>query len=70
MVWDLCVGSLFCGVFLCVISSLQSSCLAEEEKSDCFTSVVLWLSLFWVGLRSVIVAFPSHSHLLFVKKGT
>ena len=59
-----------CFVVCFFVSFLVCNHLAEKEKSDCFTSIVLWLSLLWVGLRSVIVAFPSHSHLLLVKQGT
>ena len=31
-----------------------------------FVVAVLFLTVPWVGLQSVIVAFPGHTHLLFV----
>ena len=36
------------------------------ETAGCFTLIVLWLSVSWVGLQSgsVIVAFPAHSFYL------
>ena len=49
------------GQYVGVISSLA------EEKSDCVTLIVLCLALTvpWVGLQSLTMAFPVHSHLLF-----
>ena len=37
----------------------------EGERADCFKKKVLWLYVFcvavpWVGIQSVIVAFPAH----------
>ena len=50
--------------------------LAEEEIAGCFTLIVfsllsvfgalcLFLTVSWVGLQCVIVAFPGHTYLLF-----
>ena len=40
---------------------------AVEEKAGCVVAVCimcLFLTVPWVGLQSVIVAFPGHTHLL------
>ena len=53
---------------------LQSS--DKKDRAGCFAFIVLWMSCFsnvlWlfltvpcVGLQSVIVVFPDHTHLLF-----
>ena len=41
--WVFCVGSLFCGVILGVLSSLAIILL--RQRADCFTLIVLWVSL-------------------------
>ena len=60
--------SLFCGVVLGVFSSL------EEVRVGCFTLCCGCLSVLsliltapWVGLHSVIVVFPGHTHFLLEK---
>ena len=75
-----CVGSSFCAVVLDVFSSLAIILLRERERerAGCFTLSALWLSVFcvlclfltvpWVGQRSVIVTCPGHTHLFFSKK--
>ena len=65
--------SLFCCALLCVNSSF-AIILKRKKKLvallllsyRCFVSInVLWLFLTatWVGLQSVIVVFPDHTHL-------
>ena len=41
--WKFCVGTLFCGGFMCLFNQI-----AEEEIANCFTLFVMWLSLFYV----------------------
>ena len=66
--------SRLCYALLSGLSLLQSS--GEEEIAGCFTLIVflhlsvfsalcLFLMVSWVGLQCVIVAFPSHTYLLF-----
>ena len=55
-----CVVSLFCGVVLGV-NCLLSNHLAEVEKA---CVLCLFLTVPWVGLLSVLVAFPCHSCFL------
>ena len=43
--------------------------LLRKQKAGCLPLNVLWLSVFtmpWVGMKSVIAAFPGHSHLSFI----
>ena len=61
---EICVGSLLSCVELGVFYSLAINLLAEKERVDCFTELVMWLSEFFVfflrcrvGLKSVIVIF-------------
>ena len=74
-VWVLCL-SLFCYVLVQVHSSFAIS-LKRKRKLlallllpyRCLVTVnFLWLFLEvpWVGLQSVIMVFPDHTHLLFV----
>ena len=63
--------------FLCLMQCLVvflSFCnyLAEEKRAGCFIFIVfllscggLFLTALWVGLSSVIVAFPGHTYLPF-----
>ena len=66
-----CVRSLFCYAVLCVLSSFVIISLGKRELVALLYShvVVVALCLFltvpWVGLQCVIVAFPGHTHLLF-----
>ena len=53
-----CVVSLFCGVVLSIFSSIVIVLAVLCVLCLCPT-------LPWVGLQSVIVAFPGHTHLLF-----
>ena len=67
----ICVQSFVLCVFLYVLSCLAIILLRKRELIDllCVVAVsvsCLFLMLPWVGLRSVIVAFPSYTHLLFV----
>ena len=70
-VGSLCVGFLFSGVVLSVLSSFSNH-LVEKERAGCFTLIVLWLSVFCVlflpvrevGLQSVLVAFPCITQIL------
>ena len=58
-------------VVLGVLTSL--AIIGEEERAGCFTLILLLLSMFcfslslmpWIGLQSVIAAFPGHTHLRF-----
>ena len=65
-----CVGYLFCGQVLGVLSGLAVVLLRKGEQPGCFVLlIVLWLPVFSVssssvGLRSVIVALPGHTRLL------
>ena len=67
---------LFCNVFLCVHSS-DAIILKRKRKLvallllsyRCIVAInVLWFFLMvpWVGTQYVFVAFPDHTHLLFV----
>ena len=68
------VWSMFCYVVLCVFSSLAIILMGKRERASCFARLlsyrcivtinVMWLFLTvpWVGLQSVIVAFPYHTH--------
>ena len=65
------VGSLLFGVVLCVFSTLAIILLRKRESwllsFNCVVAVCvlgLFLTMPWVGLLSVIVAFPGHTHLL------
>ena len=65
-----CVLSMFCGLVPSIF--LFGNHLAEEEVAGCFYFVLwllvvctcLFLMVPWVGLHSVIVACPGHTHLL------
>ena len=73
--WGLCVG-LYFGMYYYVLSSFAIILTWNREpvallllSFGCLVAVdVLWLFLtvLWVGLQSVIVVFPDHTHLLFV----
>ena len=65
----LCVGSLFCGYALGALSSLPIILLRERERCllyfNCVVAVCVlcvFLMVPWVGLQSVIVVFPGHTH--------
>ena len=65
-----CVGSMFCGVVLGVLSSLAINLLRKRELVAllCVVAVCvlcLFLKVLWVGLQSVIVTFLGQTHLLF-----
>ena len=64
-----------CFVIQYSVSFLLFNHLDEEERAVCFTlfSAVLGLSVMWLflvvswfGLKSEIVTFPDHTHLLVV----
>ena len=67
--------SLFCYALLCVFSSFAIILKRKRETVTLFllsygrlvTTNVPWLFLMvpWVGLQSVIVVFPDHTHLFF-----
>ena len=65
-----CVGPSFCGVVLGV-QSIAIALLRKRELVALFSCVVavcalcLFLAVPWVALRSVIVVFPGHTHLIF-----
>ena len=70
-----CNCSLFCCTFLYVPSSFAIILMGKRElvallslSSRCLV-VVLWLFLevLWVCLGFVIVVFPGHAHLLFLR---
>ena len=65
----LCVISSWCRGLWCLVNHL-----ADEERADCFTLIVLlllicvlylYLVVPWIGLLSVRVAFPGHTHLFY-----
>ena len=67
-----CVGSLYYGMALGVLSTFDIH-LAEEERASCCSVIVLCLfcSLFlphgaMVGLQYVSVVLSGHTHLLFI----
>ena len=57
---------LFCYALLCVHSSFA---IILKRKRKLVTINVLWffLTVPWVGLQCVIVVFPDHTHLPFVR---
>ena len=63
--WVFCAWSLFCNAILSVLSSFAIY-ISEEERAGCtccrVVVVVLCLFLTWVGLKSVTLAFPRHTH--------
>ena len=72
----LCMGfrvdSLFSGAVLCLRLSVAIISF-KDERDDCFTLIVSWLSVFrvsfsmyskWIGLQFAFVALPGHTHLL------
>ena len=69
-----CDWFLFRNAVLRVFSSFVIISMAEEERNGCFTlcfcccvAVIvpfLYLAVPWIGLWSVVVAFPGHTHLL------
>ena len=73
----LLIRCLVCFPLIVGVLCLALSHLEEEERAGCFAFIVLWMSCYckcsvslppgalWVGLRSVIVVFPDHTHLLF-----
>ena len=64
MFW--CWSYLFCGVVLGVLFGLGITLL---EKADCFVAVCVlyfFLAAPWVGLWSVIAAYPGLTHLVLV----
>ena len=69
-----CNCSMFCSTLLYVHSSFAIILMEKRElvallslSSWCLVMVVwLFLVVHWVGLRSVIVVFPDHTHLLFL----
>ena len=68
------IGSLFCGLFLCVLSSFVIILLRKRElvallKLCCgYLCFCLFLTVPLVVLRSVVVVFPGHSYLLLYSK--
>ena len=71
-----CNCCMFCCTFLYVPSNFSIILMGKRElaallglSSWCLVIVVwLFLELPWVGLQFVIVVFPDHTHLLFVKR--
>ena len=71
----LCSCSMFCCALLCVHSSFAIISMGKRELVAllCLSSwclvIVMWLFLTmpWVCLQFVIVVFPDHSHLQFLK---
>ena len=70
-----CNCSVFCCGLLCVHSSFAIISMGKRElvalfclSSWCLVIVVrLFLTMPWVCLQFVIVVFPDHTHLLFLK---
>ena len=70
-------GPLFCNAVLRVLSSLAIISLRKRELAallklcSCYQVVVSVLCFFttveWAGLQCVIVTFPGHPHLLFLR---
>ena len=65
------VGNCVQSFALCVLSCLAIILLRKREPIDLLFAVAvadlcLFLTVQWVGLRSVIVALPSYTHLSFV----
>ena len=71
-----CGSSVFVFVLLCITFCPFQFCnhFYEKEKADYFAFIVFWMSCYckcswlfltvsWVGLQCVIVAFPDHTHL-------
>ena len=71
-----CNCSIFCCTLLYVHSSFEIILMGKREllalfglSSWCLVVVVwLFLAVPWVCLQFVIVVFPDHTHLLFLKK--
>ena len=71
-----CNCSIFCCTLLYVHSSFEIILMGKREllalfglSSWCLVAVVwLCLAVPWVCLQFVIVVFPDHTHLLFLKK--
>ena len=71
----------FCCAVLSVISSFAVILQEKEERASCFTDddflcyvtvsvLYFFLTVKWVCIRSLIVAFPCHTNLLFKVKAT
>ena len=75
LVWVLC-WALFWYTFLYVLSSFSTILTKKKElvalpllSFGCIVTVnimELFLTVQWVGVQFVIVAFPDHTHLLFI----
>ena len=69
---------MFCCALLYVVSSFAIILMEKRElvallslSSWCLVIVVwLFLAVQWFCLQFVIVVFPDHTHLLFLKKGS
>ena len=67
--------SLLCFVVHCVLSSFAIILLGSKELvvllllcSECHpVAVIIFLTVPWVGMQFLSVAFPGHTHLLFTK---
>ena len=59
------VGFLFCGVVFSVHSNFAIILLKKSGCRVAYCVSCLFFVVPWVGMWSVIVAFPGHTHLLF-----
>ena len=74
IVFSFCVWSLFCGVALSALFSFEIILQRTRELVDFIRSyfrvdiciLYILLAVHWLGLWSVIVAFPAHTYELFL----
>ena len=60
--WGLCVRCLFCYAVLCALSSFAIILMRKRELVDFIASVLcLLLTVPWVGMQCVTVAFQGHT---------